>query len=852
MYSIGCEKMGTRIPESIRSEVKQRWFQGESRNKIAAICGISQAATSGIIDEWKRSIGVTRAEQFRDLSIALDRHNISIAQCAQGYRTFKQLSNIGVEEDEVESFAAEIYNGCIGSGMRPQGIVSHLKELTSWTDDIRSLGIKIEEPGDDDNGSRGVPRKIHSISQIAMYLEKSKEEVKQMQLKKKQLKGECELLEAKKSSIRQETADMLKKHDMTAEKLDWYLDMKTELLVSGNSEKDFELVLKAISFLKESGYNFLAISSQYTDHKQLESSNRSLQIQNAILERKNRQYEERVKISEQMIESKSQMQWQLVKIEAMGFGLKQLTWLYNVINEITEANGFSETDGYAVKIFQDQVQRNYNPLLGFKKRIEDLKEDFNNLQIQYLCQANINAAQPYVGSSLTRLLRRGVQEDQIVKLTNLLEMHPDVIQSYLRDRRGKEEEEQHKDDDFKSTSSLSLSSSHFAPSPSLYSSSSSSPHPSQPHYSLSSSFQPQSPPTSTTAPMLQKSSSRPPRLTEPFSTATSTTMKPSADSVASSDKESNIQPFTPSPLEQPSMKVQRYSSGEATAAPEPSAPTHKVKSSQQADMKFKDDILNRDLINPYLNQTPTFYGNKISIPKSFHLGSGPSGGTQEFLRNTSEETFSQSSNQNKTPYENISALKTAPSYASRNSVLPAQESSQAVLEGESIRNRALRSSRLNSAPQIEALPVINISASGTLDGTINGIYSSSNNSDPANMPMNVLDGTFETSWTNKERGSWLLLDLGTTKKIQSVAIAWYQGDWFDYYYNISLSNDGIIFTEVKSGCSGGNSRSFQQCKLKAGYRARYIKIRVNGNNLNDMGGITQVEVLGYKSDSQVD
>ncbi|MPZ07763.1 MAG: hypothetical protein GEU26_15350 [Nitrososphaeraceae archaeon] len=93
------------------------------------------------------------------------------------------------------------------------------------------------------------------------------------------------------------------------------------------------------------------------------------------------------------------------------------------------------------------------------------------------------------------------------------------------------------------------------------------------------------------------------------------------------------------------------------------------------------------------------------------------------------------------------------------------------------------------------------------------------------------------------------MDLGTTKNIQSVAIAWYLGDSFDYYYSISLSNDGIIFTEVKRGCSGGNSRSFQQYILKAGYRARYIKITVNGNNMNDMAGITQVEVLGSNLDS---
>ena len=64
--SIGAE-MGKSISESLRLEVWQRWMKGESRNKIASVCGISQGAVSSIIDEWKRSVGITLAEQQREL-----------------------------------------------------------------------------------------------------------------------------------------------------------------------------------------------------------------------------------------------------------------------------------------------------------------------------------------------------------------------------------------------------------------------------------------------------------------------------------------------------------------------------------------------------------------------------------------------------------------------------------------------------------------------------------------------------------------------------------------------------------------------------------------------------------------
>ena len=62
----------------------------------------------------------------------------------------------------------------------------------------------------------------------------------------------------------------------------------------------------------------------------------------------------------------------------------------------------------------------------------ELKEELQNLNIHRLTQQNINSALPYVGSALARLLNRGLQENQIVKLANLIELHPNMIQSYLQ------------------------------------------------------------------------------------------------------------------------------------------------------------------------------------------------------------------------------------------------------------------------------------------------------------------------------------------------------------------------------------------------------------------------------------
>jgi hypothetical protein len=230
--------------------------------------------------------------------------------------------------------------------------------------------------------------------QIGKYLEKIKQEIIESELICTEQKKETELLEVKKSSTMQRTAEMLKKNRMTAEKLDWYLEMKTHLLASGHSEDDFELVLNAISLVKENGCDLLEIAAQFSENEQLKSSVRRLQVQSSVLEEKVRRLQEKARIAEEAIESKSQMQWHMVELEEMGFGFKQLKQFHNTIEEITQANDLSEADRSAVDIFLDHVRRHYDDILGFEKRLDELKGELQNLRILRLAQLNTISAQP--------------------------------------------------------------------------------------------------------------------------------------------------------------------------------------------------------------------------------------------------------------------------------------------------------------------------------------------------------------------------------------------------------------------------------------------------------------------------
>ena len=117
-------------------------------------------------------------------------------------------------------------------------------------------------------------------------------------------------------------------------------------------------------------------------------------------------------------------------------------------------------------------------------------------------------------------------------------------------------------------------------------------------------------------------------------------------------------------------------------------------------------------------------------------------------------------------------------------------------------------------------------------------------SEAGNLPHNILDRSRDTRWSNRDLSSWLLLDLGLRKSVESIQIAWFQGNKFEYYYRISVSDDGTKYTCVKAGTSRGNSSSLQSYALVPGSTARFIKISVNGNNKNDLAGIVSIEVLG--------
>jgi hypothetical protein len=113
-----------------------------------------------------------------------------------------------------------------------------------------------------------------------------------------------------------------------------------------------------------------------------------------------------------------------------------------------------------------------------------------------------------------------------------------------------------------------------------------------------------------------------------------------------------------------------------------------------------------------------------------------------------------------------------------------------------------------------------------------------------NVAANTIDDNLSTRWSNDGKGSWIRLDLGKRQPICEVQIAWQAGHLRSSNFVVSVSNStsGSTFKTVFSGKSSGTTTALETYDVKDS-NARYVRITVNGNTMNNWASITEIEIL---------
>lgn len=115
------------------------------------------------------------------------------------------------------------------------------------------------------------------------------------------------------------------------------------------------------------------------------------------------------------------------------------------------------------------------------------------------------------------------------------------------------------------------------------------------------------------------------------------------------------------------------------------------------------------------------------------------------------------------------------------------------------------------------------------------------NPQPDNGDINAVDGNLETRWSCNTNPCFLEVDLGESKEISGVAIAYMDSHRF-YKYDILVSEDKINYTRIYSGTSSGLSNVWDY--LPCGTKARYVRYVGYGHADGDWNSVLEFRPCG--------
>jgi len=125
------------------------------------------------------------------------------------------------------------------------------------------------------------------------------------------------------------------------------------------------------------------------------------------------------------------------------------------------------------------------------------------------------------------------------------------------------------------------------------------------------------------------------------------------------------------------------------------------------------------------------------------------------------------------------------------------------------------------------------------------------NSQEGRYPANVIDGSTnkESRWSSEGEPRNVWVDLGSVQRVTDVAVAWGFGDdkRYDFEIRAHTSLRGS-WDKVYRGNSRGNTTNFEVYNVD-NVDARYIRIKVFGNDYNNWQSITEIRVYGEPGDS---
>lgn len=385
------------IPSYLESCIIQYWLQGKTRDEIAQAFETSQGTVSNTIAKFRKKLINYDADVLREFGKELRRQDMTADNCVIGSRVYKIIEKLKIPEAKFEEFLTLIFEFSQKMDINPEILIDALIEFVHLSEKM-------------------------SFSQIPSYLQENRQEIRELENKKKKLEEEIQILEKEKSITEEKTRSSLKDKNTTLFHLDTFIKTKNKLESFGIPVEDTDKFTRCVQGIKNySNYDPFKVIEKFSELNTLEieiENNKKikndLDINIQKLKEIETEYDDRLNIKYIKLKNLDELE------KIVGFGIQDLKKINRILSEIA----LEHKD-----LTINQVKALFFELLEkIETRIALESENNAKMKLNLLLENQIKSkrqilhCQEVVGPILKNLIDAGIGEREIVAIKALIEI----------------------------------------------------------------------------------------------------------------------------------------------------------------------------------------------------------------------------------------------------------------------------------------------------------------------------------------------------------------------------------------------------------------------------------------------
>jgi hypothetical protein len=121
------------------------------------------------------------------------------------------------------------------------------------------------------------------------------------------------------------------------------------------------------------------------------------------------------------------------------------------------------------------------------------------------------------------------------------------------------------------------------------------------------------------------------------------------------------------------------------------------------------------------------------------------------------------------------------------------------------------------------------------------VFFSANGTQAPNIPENTMDNDYATRWSAEGDGVWIQYEFGCEKLLKAVQIAFMNGDQRTSTFDVSVSVDGVNYTDLLTGQESSGTSTNLETFAVTPTTAKYVKITGHGNSISAWNSYLEVD-----------